>query len=119
MPRGTFEEGSPAVFGARRHTAATHRIDGSAVTTSAEAVDAIAEALSFPDYFGHNLDALYDCLTDLAWLPAGEHLLFWQRASALRTGDRPAYEAIRTVLAEAVADDAPGEAFLSVLLLTD
>ncbi len=26
---------------------------------------ALAEALSFPDWYGHNLDALYDCLTDL------------------------------------------------------
>ena len=25
----------------------------------------IAEALSFPDWYGHNLDALMDCLTDL------------------------------------------------------
>ena len=27
--------------------------------------EALKEALSFPDYYGHNLDALYDCLTDL------------------------------------------------------
>ena len=26
---------------------------------------AFAEGLSFPDYYGGNLDALYDCLTDL------------------------------------------------------
>lgn len=25
----------------------------------------IAEKLSFPDYYGKNLDALYDCLTDI------------------------------------------------------
>lgn len=27
--------------------------------------DAFREALDFPDYYGYNLDALYDCLTDL------------------------------------------------------
>jgi RNAse (barnase) inhibitor barstar len=32
-----------------------------------------AEALNFPDYFGHNWDAFYDCLTDLAG--AGQPLL--------------------------------------------
>ncbi len=25
----------------------------------------LAKALNFPAYYGHNLDALYDCLTDL------------------------------------------------------
>jgi hypothetical protein len=47
-----------------------------------DAIAAIADALSFPDWFGHNLDALYDCLTDLSWLPAGEHVLEWEGGNA-------------------------------------
>lgn len=34
-------------------------------TSRAEALDAIGRALRFPDYYGRNLDALWDCLTDL------------------------------------------------------
>ncbi|GAA3110146.1 barstar family protein [Streptosporangium carneum] len=105
--------------GAAEGVAVVHRVDGSGITTSAEAMSAIAEALSFPDYFGHNLDALYDCLTDLAWLPPGEHLLVWSRPSVLLTADPAAYEAIRAVLLDAVTDDAPGASFLSVLLPAD
>ena len=28
--------------------------------------DALAEAFSFPPYYGRNLDALHDCLTEIA-----------------------------------------------------
>ena len=40
-------------------------IDGRRMT-SIEATHAyLAKALRLPDYYGHNLDALHDCLTDL------------------------------------------------------
>lgn len=45
------------------------------VSEKSEAIAAIAQALSFPDWFGHNLDALYDSLTDLSWLEPGEYTL--------------------------------------------
>jgi RNAse (barnase) inhibitor barstar len=32
-------------------------------------------AFRFPDYFGHNWDALDECLNDLEWLEAGGYLL--------------------------------------------
>jgi RNAse (barnase) inhibitor barstar len=38
-------------------------------------LEALAEALAFPDWFGGNWDALEDCLTDLSWLDGGVTLL--------------------------------------------
>lgn len=34
-------------------------------TTSRMLHNALAEALNFPEWYGKNLDALYDCLTDI------------------------------------------------------
>ena len=41
-------------------------IDLSKITTKDELHAAVKEGLSFPDYYGGNLDALHDCLTDIA-----------------------------------------------------
>ena len=40
---------------------------------------AFAEALSFPDYYGNNLDALHDCLTEMS---GKVRLLDWEVAEA-------------------------------------
>ena len=40
---------------------------------------AFADALSFPDHYGNNLDALHDCLTDIAE-PTRIRLLHWESA---------------------------------------
>ena len=41
-------------------------IDGGAVTSMAEVHRLLAEQLDFPHWYGNNLDALHDCLTELA-----------------------------------------------------
>ena len=41
-------------------------IDFSTIKNGREVYPLIKEALHFPDYFGKNLDALWDCLTDMS-----------------------------------------------------
>jgi RNAse (barnase) inhibitor barstar len=41
------------------------RIDAAAPETERDFLGAIGTALDFPDYYGHNLDALNDCLRDV------------------------------------------------------
>ncbi|MQA11053.1 MAG: barnase inhibitor [Pseudonocardiaceae bacterium] len=69
----------------------------------ASALDAISAALSFPDYFGKNLDALYDCLRDLSWLQEGEHVLIWVAPETLRIADPTGYSGIKRALEDAAA----------------
>ena len=41
------------------------QLSAAAWDTSEKAHAALAKALAFPDYYGHNLDALHDCLASL------------------------------------------------------
>ena len=40
-------------------------LDGNILADAAQAHDYLKEMLEFPEYYGKNLDALHDCLTDL------------------------------------------------------
>jgi hypothetical protein len=106
-----------AVSAALRRGAHPHPVDGNGMRDKASALDTIAAALSFPDYFGRNLDALYDCLTDLSWLPAGEHVLIWSHPEVLRTGDEAAWRGVSGTLADAVTRTADHPRRLRVQLV--
>ncbi|MBT0960571.1 barstar family protein [Denitromonas iodatirespirans] len=45
------------------------------LSDKASILDALAQCFDMPRWFGHNWDALYDCLTDLSWLPASGYVL--------------------------------------------
>lgn len=40
-------------------------LNGNVLADAAKVHDYLMETLEFPEYYGKNLDALYDCLTDL------------------------------------------------------
>jgi hypothetical protein len=73
------------------------------VTSQVDALDAIGAALSFPDWYGRNLDALHDCLIDLSWQPDGKHVLVWAGHRQLEDNDPDGYRAVLAVLVDAVA----------------
>lgn len=73
-------------------------LDAQKMTGRKQAHVYLKESLRFPDYYGCNLDALYDCLTDSADL----------QICFVNTQDAPAYfEKVLRVFREA-AQDHPG-----------
>ncbi len=50
-------------------------IDGNNCKTREQLFEEFEDVLEFPDYFGHNWQALDECLHDLSWLPAMAYIL--------------------------------------------
>jgi RNAse (barnase) inhibitor barstar len=104
-----------AVADAEQRGAFAHVLDGSDLVSKRTTLDGIAAAMSFPEWAGRNLDALYDCLTDLSWLPEGEHVLVWSGAEELAEHDPKAFRGISAVFRDAAENAACGRLFRAVL----
>ena len=76
-------------------------IKGAKCQTTAGLLTECARALDFPDYFGHNWDALEECLADLEWLPAKGYILLITDASHVLPNDEAEYETFLEILRDA------------------
>jgi hypothetical protein len=52
-------------------------IDGANVFDKATFLQATAEAMGFPSYYGHNWDAFEEMVNDLSWAPGAGYLLLY------------------------------------------
>lgn len=71
-------------------------LDAGELSDRKKAHQYLAEQLEFPDYYGCNLDALYDCLTELSEC----QIIFENEESAGRY-----YKTIRKVFSEAAKEN--------------
>ena len=76
-------------------------IQGAKCQTTDGLLTECARALDFPDYFGHNWDALEECLTDLEWLPAKGYILLITDAGCVLPDDEEEYETFLEILRDA------------------
>ena len=76
-------------------------IKGRHCKTPASLFTEFAQTLEFPDYFGHNWDALEECLTDLEWLPAKGYILLFTDAEYVLPNDDAEYETLLEILRDA------------------
>jgi hypothetical protein len=82
-------------------------VDGSRVRDKAQFLEECERSYRFPAYFGHNWDALADCLADLQWLPppepgsAGGILTVFEDSNTFAFADLEAYSIALEVWEEA------------------
>ncbi len=60
-----------------------------------------AHAMDFPDYFGHNWDALEECLADLEWLPGKGYVLLFTDADQILPHDEDEFATFLEVMSDA------------------
>ena len=65
-------------------------------------LSALGRSLGFPDWYGGNLDALHDCLTDLSWHEAPGYILTLSGADTLHT-DAAGFSTLNDVFTDACA----------------
>ncbi|HTL60103.1 MAG TPA: barstar family protein [Nitrospira sp.] len=82
-------------------------IRGSKCRSAAGLFSEVATALEFPDYFGHNWDALEECLADLEWLPAKGYVLCFTNPESILPDDEEEFATFLEVMSDA------GEAWAS------
>lgn len=104
-----------AVETAEGRGATAHVLDGVDLTSKRLTLDGIAAVLDFPEWAGRNLDSLFDCLTDLSWLPEGEHVLIWTGFQDLADHDPKVFNGINSVLRDAAERPMCGRRFTAVL----
>ena len=60
-------------------------INCSDITSAKQLHQKLARFLNFPEWYGHNLDALFDCMTELP-SPTRLHLSSWDPAASWASG---------------------------------
>ena len=103
---------------ARRDELQVCRTDLGGCADKHELLQRLAVSLTLPASFGHNWDALADCLRDMSWLPAWGYALLFERGDDLRKAAPEDFTTLLGVLDDAAtfgADhDKPWFAFLAL-----
>ncbi|HEY7531643.1 MAG TPA: barstar family protein, partial [Nitrospiraceae bacterium] len=85
-------------------------INGNKCRTASALFAEFAHVLHFPEYFGHNWDALEECLADLEWMPAKGYALILTDADQILREDEDGHATLLEVLSDAGEAWASGQA---------
>jgi len=80
LPQG---DSTDLVDGAEAAGCLIQHVDLRGARNRDEALEAIGRSLGFPEWFGHNWDALNDCLLDMGWRPAEGYVVILEHCDGL------------------------------------
>lgn len=89
-------------------------VDGWRAQTKAEFLTVIADTFTFPGHYGHNFDALTDCLREVATDGVAGVVLLWDGWGPLAVDEPRAFALARQVLEDRAAT-ASGGSFVVLL----
>jgi Barstar (barnase inhibitor) len=103
---------------ARQHELHVCRTDLAGCHDKDELLRRVAVSVPLPASFGHNWDALADCLRDLRWVPAWGYVLLFEHADELRQAAETDYNILLGILDDAATfggeHEIPWFAFLTL-----
>jgi hypothetical protein len=95
-------------------------LDGAGLGDKRGLLDRCAEEFSLPSYFGHNWDALQDCVKDLSWAPATRgYLVVYDHWGDLADADPASHRTLMDVFDTTVAYWRETGTPMAVLLLEE
>ncbi len=90
--------------------------DGKNIARKEQLLNHAATALRFPADFGHNWDALEECLTDLEWVDADGYVIYYDHIDGLLAAHPDQFETFVEILRDAVASWKEDDTAMIVLL---
>ena len=100
LPHGAIDD---LLAGALAAGCLVLRVDLSTARNKDEMLTAVGRALRFPEWFGHNWDALTDCLLDMGWLPATGYVVILEHCDGIHGRAESDFVKLMQVFQEAAA----------------
>ena len=101
---------------AKRHGYAFFHIEGKNIARKEQLLTHAALALQFPKDFGHNWDALEECLTDLEWVDGDGYVIYYDHIDGLLAAHPDQFETLVEILRDSVKSwKEDGEAMVVLL----
>jgi hypothetical protein len=94
-------------------------LDGSDIKSKHDLFDQFQQIMQFPDYFGHNWDALDECLRDLEWLPALGYVLYFSSPEVFINTSPIEFKIFLEVIQSAFDYWTPQQIAFQLIMVTD